>query len=93
MRIYFIIIVKLILLIVRLITVILGLWPLVVIAAMLWFFDTTPHVRWTANYHMHVNGSPVFTGCTYLGVHGLITPLYVEGCPVIKMINTNNRGR
>ena len=46
-----------------------------------------PHIRWEYTYNT-VYGQRVFLSCKYLGSRGFITPDFIEGCPVIAILDS-----
>ena len=63
-------------------------WPLLLVA---WLFlsPQTPHIRWVYQYVWHA-GEKHFVRCTYLGLHGLITPPFAPDCPPVALINPDD---
>lgn len=59
------------------------------IALLIAFFVSPvgPHIRWEYTYNS-VYGQRVFLTCTYLGSRGFMTPDFIEGCPVIAILDS-----
>jgi len=75
----------------RMISGLLEHWKLALIAA-LFLSPVGPHLRWEYRYQ-DVYGRKVFLSCTYLGARGFIKPDYIEGCPVVAMLDARSSRR
>jgi hypothetical protein len=64
----------------------------IALVALLFLFDTTPHLRWEYRYQGY-GSYRTYTSCTYLGAKGFITIVPDDDCPLVTLLSPHDERR